>query len=204
MMKINFRNSFVATIAIIGLLLTILWRVGLLGLWTEGMGFITNNTTDYSDKNGYTIQESYTVSIDLSDLESNIGKVLYDDGKHNVYVAWVNHSGNIKSGAYSIGFRSIGDYSLSGATLISGLHHKTLGEHSFTTEMSASMTAEYKSKSYSSSHTGLSGINYRDGDDFSFDIFPLSAYESNEVTVNETGIVHLTVTNLYKNIWSEN
>ncbi|WP_256757363.1 hypothetical protein [Cohnella sp. WQ 127256] len=201
MMNIKIRNMILFFIVIVGVVITITWRIGLLGLWNEGMSYIVNNTKDYSDKDGRIIQENYTISINLSDLKSNIGKVLYDDGNHKIYIAWVSNSGNINSGGYSIGFRSSGQYSLSGATLISGVHHITLGDHSFTSEMSAQMTAEYKSKKYSSSTSGISGLNYKDGDDFSFYIFPLTAYETNEVSLNETGEVNITISNLFKNIW---
>ncbi|WP_239616826.1 hypothetical protein [Cohnella mopanensis] len=200
-MNIKIRNMIVFFIVILGVVITITWRIGLLGLWSEGISYIANNTRDYSDKDGSIIQESYTISIDLADLKSNIGKVLYDDGNHKIYIAWVSNSRNINSGGYSIGFRSSGQYSLSGATLISGIHHITLGDHSFTTEMSAKMTAEYKSKKYSSSTSGISGLNYKDGDDFSFYIFPSTAYEAKEVSLNETGEVDITISNLFKNIW---
>ncbi|MCD9021992.1 hypothetical protein [Cohnella silvisoli] len=199
-MKIKTRNISVLLI-ILGALFLIFWRIGLLGLWNEGISYIADNTKNYSDKNGHIIQENYSISINLADLKSNIGKVLYDDGDNKIYVIWVSNSDNINSGGYNIGFRSIGKYSLSGATLISGVHHKTLGEHSFTTEMSAKMTVEYKSKKYSSSTAGISGLNYKDGDDFSFFIFPSTAYETKEVSLNETGEVIITISNLFKNIW---
>lgn len=36
-----------------------------------------------------TIEEHYSVMLDLSDPESNIGKVLYDYGDHQIYVSGV-------------------------------------------------------------------------------------------------------------------
>lgn len=178
-----------------------LWLSGLIGLWTGGMANIANNTKEFTDRNGHTVQGEYTIPIDLLNLESNIGKELYNDGIHKIYVSWIDNTGNINSGGYRIGFRSSGHYSLTGASLISGGHHATVNENSFTTNMTAKMTAQYNSKNYTSSVYGVSGLNYKDGDDFAFYIFPSESYKIQEISLNETGIVHLTVTELFKNIW---
>jgi hypothetical protein len=180
-----------------------LWLSGLIGLWTGGMACIANNTKEFTDRNGHVVQGEYTIAIDLSNLESNIGKELYNDGTHRIYVSWVDNTGNINSGGYSIGFRSSGHYSLTGASLISGGHHATVNGNSFTTNMTAKMTAQYNSKNYTSSVSVVSELNYKDGDDFAFYIFPTESYEMQEISLNETGIVHLTVTELFKNIWSK-
>lgn len=178
-----------------------LWLSGLIGLWTGGMANIANNTKEFTDRNGHIVQGEYTIPIDLLNLESNIGKELYNDGIHKIYVSWIDNTGNINSGGYRIGFRSSGHYSLTGASLISGGHHATVNENSFTTNMTAKMTAQYNSKNYTSSVYGVSGLNYKDGDDFAFYIFPSESYKIQEISLNETGIVHLTVTELFKNIW---
>lgn len=180
-----------------------LWLSGLIGLWTGGMAYIVNNTKEFTDRNGHIVQGEYTIAIDLSDLESNIGKELYNDGTHRIYVSWIDNTGSVNSGGYRIGFRSSGNYSLTGASLISGGHHATVNENSFTTNMIANMTAQYNSKNYTSSVYGVSGLNYKDGDDFSFYIFPTESYEKQEISLNETGLVQLTVTGLFKNIWSK-
>jgi hypothetical protein len=180
-----------------------LWLSGLIGLWTGGMAYIANNTNDFTDRNGHVVQGEYTVAIDLSNLESNIGKELYNDGTHRIYVSRIDNTGNINSGGYNISFRSSGHYSLTGASLISGAHHATVNGNLFTTNMTAKMTAQYNSKNYTSSESGVSGLNYKDGDDFAFYIFPTESYEIQEISLNETGIIHLTVTELFKNIWSK-
>ncbi|MEV5026680.1 hypothetical protein [Paenibacillus sp. LPE1-1-1.1] len=180
-----------------------LWLSGLIGLWAGGIGYIADNTKKFTDRNGHVVQGEFTIAIDLSNLKSNIGKELYNDGTHRIYVSWIDNTGNINSGGYSIGFRSSGHYSLTGASLISGGHHATVNGNSFTTIITAKMTAQYKSKNYTSSVSGVSGLNYKDGDDFSFYIFPTESYEIQEISLNETGIVHLTVTKLFKNIWSK-
>lgn len=180
-----------------------LWLSGLIGLWTEGMAHIANNTKEFTDRNGHVVKGDYTIAIDLSNLESNIGKELYNDGTHKIYVSWIYNTGNIYSGGYSIGFRSSGHYSLTGASLISGVHHATVNGNSFETNITAKMTSHYNIKNFTSSVSGVSGLNYKDGDDFAFYIFPTESYETQEFSLSEPEIVHLTVTELFKNIWSK-
>lgn len=62
------------------------------GEWTPDVPF--------TDSNGHTVDEQYTVSIDLTDLDSNIGKELYSDGIHSIYVSGVDQTGQIDSGGY--------------------------------------------------------------------------------------------------------
>lgn len=197
------KKKIIISVLIFVSILIVLWSTGLIGLWENGISYIANNTKQFNDLQSHIIEGNYSVSIDLSNLESNLGKELYNDGIHRIYVSYVGNTGDINSGGYRIGFRASGQYSLTKATLISGEHHATLGDKSVTNTMSAKMTAEYNGKTYTSSEMGMSGLNYKDGDDFSFYIFPTEAYEKNEISLNEKGIVHLTVTNLFENIWSK-
>lgn len=180
----------------------VIWTTGLFGMWTGGMGSIANNTNDYSINKSQLVQGEYSLTIDLSNMEGNIGKELYNDGTHMIYVSAVDNTENMNTGGYRIFFRSIGRYSLNGASLISGIHHART-ENGFTKDMTAKMTAEYKGRIYDSSVSGISGLNYKDGDDFGFYIFPSEAYEKKEISFEESGAAVITVTNLYKNIWSK-
>jgi hypothetical protein len=191
------------SLPIIVVVFLVLRLTGLIGVWTDGMAYIANNTEEFTDTKGHFVQGEYLISIDLSDLESNIGKELYNDGTHKIYVSWIDNTGTINSGGYRIGFRSSGHYSITDASLISGVHHATIDKNSFTTAMSAKMTAEYNGKNYTSSVFGTSGLNYKDGDDFAFYIFPSESYNMQEISLHETGKVRLTVTDLFKNIWSK-
>ncbi|MCD9025047.1 hypothetical protein [Cohnella silvisoli] len=198
----NAKKTLYISTPIVVLIVLIFWLTGFIGLWNEGIAYVANNTKKFTTQEGHILQGKYSISIDLSDLESNIGKVLYNDGTYKIYVSWIDNTGSINSGGYRIGFRSRGQYSLAGASLISGGQHATINGNTFTTNMIAKMTAEYKNEIYTSSVSGVSGLNYKDGDDFSFYIFPNDSYEKKEISLNETGIVNLTVTDLYKNIWS--
>lgn len=202
-MRRKISMSAIICMAIIALILFTLWFTGLIELWTGGIASIANNTKEFTDINGHVIQGEYSVSIDLDDLQSNVGKELYNDGDHKIYVSWIDNTGNSNSGGYRIGFRACGQYSLTNATLISGVYHATVDENSFTYDMSAKMTAKYNDKVYNSGVFGTSGLNYKDGDDFAFYIFPNESYEKGEISLNEKGKVYLTVTNLYKNVWTK-
>lgn len=189
-------------ISIITIFLLILWFTGIIGLWSNGIAYIANNTKEFTDVNGHVIGGHYSISINLENLQSNRGKELYNDGSSRIFVDKVDNVGNYEDG-YRINFRSCGQYSLNYATLVSGIHHETLGEHSFTYNMSAKMTAKYYDKIYNCGLIGMSGLNYKNGDEFSFYIFPSEAYKKGQITSHETGVVRFTVTKLYKNIWSK-
>lgn len=197
------KTIFYISTPIIVLLILFLWLSGSIGLWSEGIARVANNTKKFTTDKGHVIQGEYSITIDLSNLESNIGKVLYDDGTYKIYVSWVDNTNSINSGGYRIGFRSKGKYSTAGASLISGGQHVTNDDNSFSTNMISKMTADYKNRIYTSSVYGVSGLNYKDGDDFSFYIFPSIAYKKGEVSLSETGIVTLTIIDLFKNVWSK-
>lgn len=197
-MKNKTRRILIFIIVLTGFLL---WRSGFIGLAAEGMASVANDTKQFTDRTGHLVNGAYSVSIDLSNLESNIGKELYNDGQHKITVDWVDNTGHANTGGFRIGFRSSGTYSLNGASLVSGIWHQTLGEQQFTYNMSAQMTAHYQNKTYTSPVFGVSGLNYRDGDDFAFYLFPGEAYDNGDISLDETGVVEVTITNLYYNSW---
>ncbi len=67
--------------------------------------------------------------------------------------------------------------------------------------MTANMTAKYDGNIYNAQGTSRCGLNYKDGNCFSFAFF--LSDETNEDLINETGLVELTITELYKNIWTK-
>lgn len=203
-MKNKGSKTTIIVISVITIIMFTLWFTGVIGLWLNGMAYIANNTKEFNDTEGHPISCIYSISINLDDLKSNIGKELYNDGENKIYVSWIDNTGSSNTGGYRVGFRSSGQYSLNSATLISGARHETVGDNSFRTYMTAEMTAKYKEKIYKSSEFGTSGLNYKDGDDFAFYIFPSEAYDNGEVSLNEKGIVELSIKNLYENIWTKN
>ncbi|MFC6040446.1 hypothetical protein ACFPYN_13545 [Paenisporosarcina macmurdoensis] len=196
------KKMLLITASTVGGILLVCWLTGLMGLWIDGMRYVVGNTDKYSYEEGHMVDGEYSVDIDLSDLQSNIGKEVYNDGTHNIYVSWV-HVDSVNSGGYNIGFRSSGHYSLTGASLISGNHHTFINESSFSSEVTAKMTSNYNGEIYDNSLYSSSGINFKDGDEFGFYLFPNSPYDTNEISLDEKGVVEVTVTNLYKNMWSK-
>lgn len=184
-------------------ILLALWFTGIIGIWLNGIAYIADNMKAFTDVKGYIIPEEYSVSINLDDLKSNIGKVLYNDGSNKIYVSWIDNTGSSKSGGYRIGFRACGKYSLTSAVLVSGVRHATVADNSSTAYMTAKMTASYNGKIYNSGVFGTSGLNYKDGDEFAFYIFPSDAYNNGEISLSEKGIVDISITKLYKNIWTK-
>ncbi|TLS51666.1 hypothetical protein FE782_14290 [Paenibacillus antri] len=184
-----------ASVLLLVVIGAVAWSSGLLGLWTDGMAYIVNNAEKFTDKTGHLIEGEYSMEVDLSDIESNLGKEIYNDGDHRIYVSWLQTTQN---GGYDIGFRSSGKYALSGATLVSGAYHETINDHSFTTSTQAKMVVEYDGNLSNAQSSGQCGINYKDGDCFSFAFFL-----SDERTEgnSEEGVAKLTITDLYKNVW---
>ncbi len=201
-MKHTVNKKSILLVTAIAIILFLLWYSGIMGLWIYGMAYIANNTKDFTDANSYTVQGKYNLIINLEDLQSNIGKELYNDGTNRIYVSWIDNTGSAYTGGYRIGFRSCGEYSLTGAAFVSGARHATVDKQAFTTYMTATMTAEMYNKTYDSHVYSTGGLNYKDGDDFSFYLFPLEAYDNGEISLTEKGNVQLTVTNLYKNVWT--
>jgi len=194
----------IISVSIIIIIVAILWLTGVIGLFLNGMSYIGDNTRKFTCKEGYLMTDEYSFSIDFHDLESNVGKEVYNDGESTILVSWLDNTGSSDTGGYRIGFRSYGTYTLNGAALVSGACHEQVDDTSITTYMTAKMTAGYNDKVYESNVLGTSGLNYKQGDEFSFYIFPTDAYDNGEVSLQEDGIVQLSIKDFYKNIWTRN
>ena len=173
----------------------LLWITGAIHLWFYGMGDIANNVKDYSLELE-PVDSEYSVLIDLSDLESNEGKTLYDDGEHQIYVSDVIISNDAN---YEVLFRSRGKYNLHGATLVSGIEHKRV-QGGFTFDFLANAKATYRGNMFKIYESGTSGINYKDGDSFGLYLIP----HDREVTINiaEDPNIEITLSDLIMHIWA--
>ncbi len=167
----------------------------------KGLSFITNNTKVFEVSGSHMIAGEYSFSVNLGNVNDSIGKVVYKDEKNLIYISSIIQ-GDETTGGYRIQFRSQGYYNKDYAELVSGIMHYSNDEGHFH-NMAAKMTSKYRNKTYTCNVMGITGINYKDGDSFSFYIFPNEAYENKEISFNETGIVELTVSNLYRNIWNK-
>ncbi|MFD1038388.1 hypothetical protein ACFQ3N_08245 [Virgibacillus byunsanensis] len=168
--------------------------IEIVNLRVQGISYVANDVENYHN-NAHPIEGVYTIEIDLNQLENNEGKVLYDGDKETqIYVSKViiHNEEDLE-----VSFRSKGNYSLGGATLVSGVKHES-SKNGFTKSFQAESKATYKGDTYKLSPSGSSGLNYHNGDEFGFYFtFP------DEIDLEEESRVDVTVTNLYLNLWAK-
>lgn len=191
------RRSTVLLLAAAVLLLG-LWKSGYIDYWQHGIADIANDTASFTDEGGHVLEDAYSITLDLSNLDSNLGAELYNDGTHRIYLSWLRASDHFPG--YEVGFRSSGHYTRSGASLVSGIRHATVDDgRSFTMDMSAVMTVDHTA--YIASPSGLSGLNYKEGDDFLFSIALTEDAAARGEAPKQSGTMTLTVADLYLNLW---
>lgn len=166
---------------------SILWQIGYISIWSKGISYYENELKKYSYQSSI-IDNAYSIEIDLNDLESNIGKILYQDKNCTIDVYEVTDS--------VVWFRSHGTYTFRTATLVSGIKHSSPNICS-TTDYTASITTEYNGEVYVGDISGRS--SFKDGDMFGFHL--IGAYNQNHGNVKLKGIVTVTITNLCLNTW---
>ena len=145
--------------------------------------------------NAQPVDGEYVIQIDLSDFNNNEGKILFDDGENQIYISRVFVHNNSD---YQVNLRSSGNYSLRSATLVSGIEH-AYTDNAFTTIFHAEAKATYRGDTFALSRSSSSGLNYRDGDEFGFYLFPTD--NEIDIDIEKESIIELTITNLHVNIW---
>ena len=169
----------------------ILIENGAYGTWRYGLAYQLTNADyaiAYED-----IPGSWTVELNLEDLESNAGKVLYQDTAGcRVLVDTVDVN---ESGEYRVHFRSRGVYGREGGALVSGCQSVPVDKTSRTWEVPAAMTAAVEGEEYACSIAGFTGLIYKNGNMFSFhlnprteDGEPVSIAGREKLTVTVTGL----------------
>lgn len=189
----------VTAILVLTIVLGALWQSGYVGMWQNGIAYMAGTLDKYSYHES-TLEDGFEIIIDLADLESNTGKVLYEKDDMYIDVYTVDEVG-LQGGGYRIHFRSHGKYSMDKAVLVSGNKHYATESRWYSYTTNATIRSEYNGKQYEGSVMGSSGLNYKDGDMFSFYIFPSEAYNSGDVTTQENGKVKITISNLVVNQW---
>lgn len=182
-------------IIVVGTIVLLLWISGWLNLWINGIGVIADDVEGYQ-LHSYPVDGEYSLKLDLSDFESNEGKVLYDDGENRIYVnkVWVNDNLD-----YQVSFRSSGTYNLRSATLVSGNEHERV-ENGFTYDNQVDATATYQGSTFKIYSTGSSGLNYKDGDSFGFYLFP---HKEVELDIEKESIIEVKLSNLHMHNWKK-
>lgn len=176
-----------------------LWQNGSIGVWSHGIQYLYENLDEYSYQ-CTPVEGTCSVTVDLSNPKSNAGKTLYNKDGCKIEISFMDNAG-LSCGGYRIGFRTHGVYSPDSAVLVSGIKHITTEQRSFTTNLTASMKTTYNGITYDCPAFSSSGMVFKDGDEFSFYLFPSEAYNKNQVTLFETGKAQLTISGLVKNYW---
>ncbi|MFJ7936567.1 hypothetical protein [Sporosarcina sp. NPDC096371] len=192
------RKAYVRKVLLIGvgIVVCILWMSGWLNLQIKGLSVIAEDVEGYRLQ-AYPVDGEYSAKIDLSDLDSNEGKVLYDDGENQIYVEKVYVSGNSD---YEVNFRSSGTYRVRGATVVSGNEHART-ENGFTLINHVNATATYQGDSYKIYPSGSSGLNYRDGDSFGYYLNPHD--KEVDIDIEKDPIIEVKLSNLYMHKWEK-
>mgnify|MGYP006380930523 FL=1 len=192
------KGKLLKTILIgIPIIVFLLWMTGSIQLWFDGIRYFHGNVEDYYLEHSI-IDGEYSVTIDLSDPNSNEGKILYDDGENQIYVSEVI----IRDENYQVYFQTSGKYSLKGASLVSTTKQSRVENWGFTYNFEGNAFATYRGHTYKVSESGSSGINYRDGDIFGVHLTP----NDTELTIDiaEEPMIKVTISNLIMHKWGRN
>ena len=176
---------------IIAVILIILLRNGTYGTWRNGLAY---QFVDANYAIAYTqVPGSYTVELDLTDLEHNAGKVLYEhESGCRILVDAVDEN---TPGEYRVWFRSYGVYGREGGELVSGCQSFPVEKNTWTMDTSAAMTATVNGTDYACSLAGASGLIYKDGNMFGFHLNPRTA-DWEPVSLDGLEQVSITVSGL--------
>ncbi len=190
-------SSFVIIIA---LFMIILHGNGTLGTWTGGLQYQLGYPiyrAEYEDAAG-----AYSVELDLWDLDSNMGKVLYEDSTGCRIT--VHKLDEMRDGIYRVWFRSHGVCRRNGSQLVSGTIPYQTGSASWTDKGLPRAAASAGELNRECFLAGISGFNWKDGNEFGFyltsgngssDCF-LSAddieRQEGKITITVSGLTRLT------------
>lgn len=106
--------------------LFLLWNFGFLAYWSQGVTGLLEEENNFIASSLYTTGQTFSISIDLHDLDSNKGKVLTDDeyGKilvDSIYITEANSRQNV----YCVQFESISRHTMSHIQFYSPLPSRT-------------------------------------------------------------------------------
>lgn len=188
------KEAIIACVLIVLGVFFVIWLTGHLGLWMNGMNHVVDRATI---SHAHAFDGTYSVDIDLNDLARNEGKVVLNKDGYQIVVSEVITSGNSD---YEVMFRSIGRYSLSDASLVSGLIHTETADVKMGTEsMSAVAEGTYRGETFPLTESQIAGIIHKNGDEFGFYLFPPDV--DVEIDLEEDSIITISLSNLAINYW---
>ncbi len=182
---------------IIVFILIILFKNGTYGTWKHGLRYqFWNQNYRVSIE---TLPGDYSVELDLRDLPSNVGRVLYEDASGcRVTVDSVEQDGE----DYRVIFQAEGVCSPAGGLLVSGCYNQRRDKHAYGVELSASMSTSVGGETYGPCHYYVtSSMSETNTNLFGFYVFPLELFLSGELALSEKldrqdGVVTVTVSGL--------
>lgn len=179
-----------------------LWQNDTIGVYQKGMAFFIEDSS-------YTINYEALdliaeTDIDLYNLNNNAGKIIYNDGKCKIEITMIKKEAD---GKYNAFFRTYGSYNRLGGSLISPTKQLMTEERNYKEDFVGKMQVVVNDKIYESYYSASSGINYKDGDEFGFYLFPLEYYKNDKLLLEDNiakqnGIVHVRLYNLVRTTWS--
>lgn len=199
------KNITIVILSCVVLALTIffvLWQNGTIGVYQRGMAFLMENSSyaiDYKD-----LDLVIETEIDLYNLDSNTGKVIYDDGQCKIEIALVRKE---LDGSYNAFFRTHGSYNRLGGTLISSTKQRMTEERYYTYNFVGKFQVIVDGVAYDGYNSATSSLIHKDGDEFGFYIFPLECYENGEFLLEDSikkqdGKVSIRLFDLSKITWN--
>ena len=179
-------------VMILAIMMIILIENGTYGTWRYGLAYQFTNA-DYA-LSYEEIPGSWTLELDLKDLECNAGKVLYEDETGcRILVDSVDEP---RPGEYRVWFRSCGVYSRAGGTLVSGCQSQPVEKTTWSPDLSAALTVSADGADFPCTSAGYSGLIYRDGNDFGFHLNPRAPDTQERISLKEWDSVSVTVSGL--------
>lgn len=169
-------------------------KSGTLGTWRGGIAYQFMNT-DYAVSYG-TVEGSYPVKLDLNDLESNRGKVLYQKDGCRIAVDFVDES---LPGNYRVFFRADGQVDTAGSRLVSGMQDVPLSYGGRSFSRSAVAHVRVGERIYPCTYAGGTGLE-ADGNRFGFwvktDLYGDETQVPEQLLAAEDGRITLSVAQL--------
>lgn len=176
----------------------ILSSYGFIGTWKYGFRyqFWNLNYTVTQEE----LPDSYHLELDLNNLESNAGRVLYeDDAGCSIIVKYVDQERY--QGVYRVVFQATGVCSPDGGQFVSGCYEDQLDKQSYELSLSASMFTTVGDLHCSPSRSYTKSSIVKNKNTFGFFVFPMELYDYGELTIADQlaandGHVTITVSGL--------
>lgn len=189
---------------ILSIIYIILHNFGFIGTWRYGLRY-----QFWNQNYAVTLEElpgAYSLELDLTDLESNVGKILYEDDTGCRITVQSLEAATGSLGGYTLTFQAEGICAPSGGQLVSGCYDKRIDKQSYSLERSAAMRTTISGIQLPPSrHSAMSSLK-ADGNFFGFYVYPVEAYHedllpegrdtTDTVTITVTGLTRLTTQRL--------